>query len=67
MHTQTFKQEFELILQATLRMILQHPAFLDKHLCEELLEIANQDKAYKSVIGKTMCTYDFYEGKGVYM
>ncbi|XP_060589969.1 uridine phosphorylase 2-like [Ruditapes philippinarum] len=49
---------------ATLGMVLQHPAFLDKNLCEELLEIANQDKAYKSVIGKTMCTYDFYEGQG---
>ncbi|XP_045207548.1 uridine phosphorylase 2-like [Mercenaria mercenaria] len=48
---------------ATLGMILQHPAFLDKNLCEELLEIANEDKAYKSVIGKTMCTYDFYEGQ----
>jgi uridine phosphorylase len=48
-------------------MVLQHPAFLDKNLCEELLEIANQDKAYKSVIGKTMCTYDFYEGKGTWM
>lgn len=43
-------------------MILQHPAFLDKNLCEELLGIAKEDEAYKSVMGMTMCTYDFYEG-----
>lgn len=48
---------------ATLGMILQHPAFLDKELCEELLDIAQEDKSFKSVMGKTMCTYDFYEGQ----
>ena len=43
-------------------MMLQHPAFLDRELCKELLEIAKQDSSYKTIIGKTMCTYDFYEG-----
>ena len=43
-------------------MMLQHPAFLDRELCKELLEVANQDTSYTTVIGKTMCTYDFYEG-----
>lgn len=49
---------------ATLGMMLQHPAFLDRELCKELLEIAKQDSSYKTIIGKTMCTYDFYEGQG---
>ena len=44
-------------------MMLQHPAFLDRELCKELLEISKQDTSYTTVIGKTMCTYDFYEGK----
>lgn len=48
---------------ATLGMILQHPAFLDKNLCEEILGIAKEDKSFKSVMGMTMCTYDFYEGQ----
>ena len=43
--------------------MLQHPAFLDRELCKELLEISKQDTSYTTVIGKTMCTYDFYEGK----
>ncbi|KAL3837478.1 hypothetical protein ACJMK2_022832 [Sinanodonta woodiana] len=47
---------------ATLGMILQHPAFLDKELNEELLTIA-EELGFKAVIGKTMCTYDFYEGQ----
>ena len=50
-------------LQATLGMILQHPAFLDKVLCEELRLIGQEDTDYQTVVGKTMCTYDFYEGR----
>lgn len=48
---------------ATLGMILQHPAFLCRDLNEELCAIGNEDTSYKTVIGKTMCTYDFYEGQ----
>ncbi|WAR04266.1 UPP2-like protein [Mya arenaria] len=48
---------------ATLGMILQHPAFLDRDLCEQLQEIGTKNQQYETVIGKTMCTYDFYEGQ----
>ncbi|KAH3702955.1 uridine phosphorylase 2-like [Dreissena polymorpha] len=48
---------------ATLGMLLQHPAFLDRDLCEELQAIGSADTSYNTVIGKTMCTYDFYEGQ----
>ena len=42
-------------------MIIQHPAFLDLDLNTELLQIA-QDLGIEAKTGKTMCTYDFYEG-----
>lgn len=48
---------------ATLGVVCRHPAFLDRSLCEELLEISKEQTEYRSVIGKTMCTYDFYEGQ----
>ena len=42
-------------------MIIQHPANLDQELNKELLDIAKQIDC-KAELGKTMCTYDFYEG-----
>lgn len=47
---------------ATLGMIIQHPAFLCPVLNKELLEVA-KSIGCQSVLGKTMCTYDFYEGQ----
>lgn len=46
----------------TLGMIIQHPANLDQELNKELLDIAKQIDC-KAELGKTMCTYDFYEGQ----
>jgi len=51
-----------LTFQATLGMIIQHPAYLDKTLNQELLQLA-PSVGCEAVLGKTMCTYDFYEGK----
>ena len=42
-------------------MIIQHPANLDQELNKELLDIAKKIDC-KAKLGKTMCTYDFYEG-----
>lgn len=50
-----------LILKATLGMVIQHPAFLCPELNKELLEVS-KSVGCQSVLGKTMCTYDFYEG-----
>lgn len=47
---------------ATLGMVIQHPAFLCPELNEELLKVA-KSVGCQSVLGKTMCTYDFYEGQ----
>lgn len=47
---------------ATLGMIIQHPAFLCHELNTELMEIA-KETGTTTVLGKTMCTYDFYEGQ----
>ncbi|XP_023242563.1 uridine phosphorylase 2-like isoform X2 [Centruroides sculpturatus] len=44
---------------------VQRPAVLDKELAKELKSLSEEHLPhYKSVIGKTMCTYDFYEGQG---
>jgi len=45
--------------------IVHRPATLDKKLARELKALADplQDP-YDTVSGKTMCTYDFYEGQG---
>ena len=42
--------------------IKEHPSRLSKELTEELLSLASKDDGYKTLIGKTMCTNDFYEG-----
>lgn len=38
------------------------PARLDKKLTRELKALATAEDPYDTLIGKTMCTYDFYEG-----
>ncbi|KAK7866505.1 hypothetical protein R5R35_014367 [Gryllus longicercus] len=44
--------------------LLQRPAKLDKKLARELKSLASAEDPYDTVTGRTMCTYDFYEGQG---
>lgn len=44
--------------------LVKRPAKLDKKLVRELRALAQPDDPYETVTGKTMCTYDFYEGQG---
>ena len=51
--------------QTVLGKIVHRPAKLDKKLARELKALADPTQdAYETVSGKTMCTYDFYEGQG---
>lgn len=45
---------------------IQRPAKLDKRLARELKGLADPEDPYDTVTGKTMCTYDFYEGGFTY-
>lgn len=49
---------------AILGKIVHRPAVLDKRLVRELKSLASVDDPYDTIIGKTMCTSDFYEGQG---
>lgn len=42
---------------------IHRPAKLDKKLARELKSLASPDDPYDTIIGKTLCTNDFYEGK----
>lgn len=44
--------------------MVRRPAKLDRQLARDLKTLAHRDNPYDTVIGKTMCTYDFYEGQG---
>ncbi|KAK0168245.1 hypothetical protein PV327_002069 [Microctonus hyperodae] len=44
--------------------MVRRPAKLDKQLVREINALSNPDDPYDTVIGKTMCTHDFYEGQG---
>ncbi|XP_076334106.1 uridine phosphorylase 2-like [Tachypleus tridentatus] len=45
--------------------VVKRPAVLDKELAEELKTVGEEQLPnYNVVMGKTMCTYDFYEGQG---
>lgn len=45
--------------------LVQRPAKLDRKLARELKSLADPTQdPYDTVIGKTMCTHDFYEGQG---
>ncbi|XP_048237739.1 uridine phosphorylase 1-like [Haliotis rufescens] len=48
---------------AIMGMVVKLPSFLDKELCQELLAMASEDDHFQTIIGKTMCTHDFYEGQ----
>ena len=45
---------------------MQRTAKLDKWLARDLKSMAEPAQLYDTVTGKTMCTYDFYEGKNFY-
>ncbi|XP_077295403.1 uridine phosphorylase 1 isoform X2 [Arctopsyche grandis] len=43
---------------------VKRPSKLDRRLVKELKALSDSDDPYDTVSGKTMCTYDFYEGQG---
>ncbi|GLV42075.1 uncharacterized protein CBL_04966 [Carabus blaptoides fortunei] len=49
---------------SVLGKMVSRPAKLDRKLVRELKAMADPDDPYETVTGKTMCTYDFYEGQG---
>ena len=67
-----FTIEFEgpidlfLYFQPVLGKLQRRPAVLDKTLAEELKLLRKPDDPFTLTVGKTMCTYDFYEGKTFY-
>ncbi|XP_004449190.1 uridine phosphorylase 2 isoform X1 [Dasypus novemcinctus] len=56
-----FKPRFE---QAILDNIVTRSTELDKELAEELFNCSKEIPNFPTLIGHTMCTYDFYEGQG---
>ncbi|XP_031633001.1 uridine phosphorylase 1-like isoform X1 [Contarinia nasturtii] len=57
-----FRSTFELPI---LGKLVQRPAKLDKKLARELKSLCDPaNDPYDTVIGKTMCANDFYEGQG---
>ncbi|XP_043478753.1 uridine phosphorylase 1-like isoform X1 [Leptopilina heterotoma] len=44
--------------------LVRRPAKLDRQLARELKALAHHDDPYDTVVGKTMCCSDFYEGQG---
>uniref|UniRef100_A0A2M4BPI6 Uridine phosphorylase n=1 Tax=Anopheles marajoara TaxID=58244 RepID=A0A2M4BPI6_9DIPT len=49
---------------AILGKIEHRPALLDRRLAHHLVGLKSPDDPYEAITGKTMCTYDFYEGQG---
>ena len=41
---------------------MNRPALMHEPLAQEILE-AQSDTSFKTILGTTMCTDDFYEGK----
>ncbi|KAM8788555.1 uridine phosphorylase 2 isoform 1-T1 [Rhynchonycteris naso] len=56
-----FKARFE---QVILDNIVTRSTELDKELTEELFNCSKEIPNFPTLIGHTMCTYDFYEGQG---
>lgn len=44
--------------------LVQRPAKLDVDLANEIASLATEDDPFETHVGRTMCTYDFYEGQG---
>lgn len=56
-----FKPEFE---QVVLGKRVVRPTGLDERLAQELSECSKDLREFRTVVGNTMCTLDFYEGEG---
>ncbi|XP_049568685.1 uridine phosphorylase 2 isoform X4 [Orcinus orca] len=56
-----FKPRFE---QVILDNVVTRSTELDKELAEELFNCSKEIPDFPTLIGHTMCTYDFYEGQG---
>ena len=52
--------------QAILGKKVQRPATVQPELLEELQGCSEETDDFKTVIGTTMCTDDFYEGEYIY-
>lgn len=52
------------VFQPILGKIVERPAILDKRIVREIKLLADPEDPYDTVVGKTMCTNDFYEGQG---
>ena len=50
------------LLQPVLGQLVQRPSKLDTDLAKELKSLSTQGDPYETHVGRTMCTYDFYEG-----
>ncbi|NWU15881.1 UPP2 phosphorylase, partial [Cephalopterus ornatus] len=57
----SFQPRFE---QVVLGDVVVRSTELDKDLAEELLACSREVADFPTLIGRTMCTYDFYEGQG---
>lgn len=55
------------LFQTVLGKNIQRPAKLDRRLARELKGLADPEDPYDTVTGKTMCTYDFYEGESDFL
>lgn len=51
--------------QPVLGKMQRRPAVLDKQLAHELKNLRFEHDPFSVTVGKTMCTYDFYEGWSV--
>lgn len=56
----TFKPQFE---QVVLGKTVIRSTNLDEQLAKELMQCSKEINQFNTVIGNTMCTLDFYEGK----
>lgn len=56
----TFKPQFE---QVILGKTIIRSTNLDDQLAKELMQCSKEINQFNTVIGNTMCTLDFYEGK----
>lgn len=51
-------------MQNVLGKLVRRPAKLDRQLARDLKALAHREDPYDTVVGKTMCSNDFYEGQG---
>lgn len=49
--------------QPVLGKMQKRPAILDRQLAHDLKNLRGDDDPFSVTVGKTMCTYDFYEGE----